>query len=112
MGASRFGQILAALIVVGSAQAAGLTEFERAGMRWMSCIQSAAERFSEGPDAADFIIRAALQACPSERAGMMEAAKSQESDPEVRSRFSRAMDYSAQKILELTVANARSKKKD
>jgi hypothetical protein len=100
---------LAAVLVVGSAQAAELTELERAGMKWMSCIQDAAVRFSKGPDSAEFIARAALQACPQDFTSLMEAAKHEEKNPENLSRYSRIMEYAGTKILELTIANARSK---
>jgi|SoiMethySBSTD1v2_1073268.scaffolds.fasta_scaffold30847_1 hypothetical protein len=62
-------QILAALIfTVEPATAQKSPVAQQAVWQWLACVNEVGMRYATGRDAADFIIRAALDACPKEYA--------------------------------------------
>ena len=54
-------------VLLAEPSGAQQTPAQRAIVGWLSCVTRAATRFAQGPDTAEFVIKAALLACPDEK---------------------------------------------
>jgi hypothetical protein len=54
-------------VLLAEPSGAQQTPAQRAVVGWLSCVTRAATRFAQGPDSAEFVIKAALLACPDEK---------------------------------------------
>jgi hypothetical protein len=63
----RWVPIVVMVLLVEPSAAQPFTSAQRASVAWLSCVSRAATRFAQGPDSAEFVIKAALLACPDEK---------------------------------------------
>jgi hypothetical protein len=63
--------VVAAVLLAEPSGAQQLSPSQRAIAGWLSCVAKAAMRFAQGPDSAEFVIKAALLACPDEKENAM-----------------------------------------
>jgi len=96
------------IILTAEANAQELTLFQSAGFAWIRCVELAAGKYAAGPDAGDFVVRAALNSCPTEKAAAVEILKRSQKGAEFEAAVITQMDRTATGQAEMAVAATRS----